>query len=485
VSQHSALIIDDEPDIRQLIAITLERMELECVLAGSFSEALEQLQKHTFHFCITDMKLPDGNGLDLIRLCQSRFSDMPVAMITAHGNMDMAVDALKAGAFDFVAKPLDIQRLRDLVRSAIQLTRVPTHLDKLPSNDALLGSSAVMKQLNAQIQKVARTQAPIFVHGESGTGKELVARLIHHQSPRNEHPFIPVNCGAVPKDLMESEFFGHRKGAFTGAQQDKEGFFRAAKGGTLFLDEVAELPLSMQAKLLRAIQEKAVLPVGEETEVAVDFRILCASHKDLGALVDQGRFRQDLFFRLDVIRINVPGLRDRPEDIPALAMHFTQKYSSEWGMPTASLSADALSALMTYTYPGNVRELENIIQRAVTLSEGDLIQASDLNLPLLNKTTASSGNSEASANHSSQSGQSNLAASATTEDLVSGNSARLPQAEQEKIDTNDLEAYLENIERNAIVQALESTRWNKTAAAEKLGLSFRALRYRCKKLSIE
>ncbi|MBU2039673.1 MAG: sigma-54 dependent transcriptional regulator [Gammaproteobacteria bacterium] len=447
MNKFAALIIDDEPDIRALIALTLKRMELDCYQAGSVSEALTLLQERPYHFCITDMKLPDGNGLDLIQLCNTRHPDMPVAMITAYGNMELAVNALKAGAFDVVAKPLDTDRLRELVKAALQLTKVPANIENLPSADGLLGQSDGMRTLKEKIFKVARTQAPVFIFGESGTGKELVARLIHHQSARMEQPFIAVNCGAIPRDLMESEFFGHAKGSFTGASSEKAGFFRAANGGTLFLDEVAELPLDMQAKLLRVIQEKAVRSVGSEFETPVDVRILCASHKDLGALVKAEEFRQDLYFRLNVIQINVPRLADRAEDIPMLIRHFIRKYSQEWGMPEIMLEDSAQQALLAYHYPGNVRELENILQRAVTLAEGDSIGLSDLSL--------------------------------------SKPISEEPDNNNPRIETNNLEAYLENIERRAITQALEATRWNKTAAAEKLGISFRALRYRCKKLEID
>ncbi|WP_419813007.1 sigma-54-dependent transcriptional regulator [Bacterioplanoides sp.] len=451
MSQYTALIIDDEPDIRDLIALTLQRMDMECYQAGSVSEALALLQQRPYHFCITDMKLPDGNGLEIIELCNAKYPDMPIAMITAFGSMDLAVNALKAGAFDLVAKPIDIVRLRELVQAALRLTKVPANLDSVPSSQGLLGNSAVMAQLKDKIRKVARTQAPVFIHGQSGTGKELVARLIHHQSVRANQPFIAVNCGAIPKDLMESEFFGHIKGAFTGASADKAGFFKAAQGGTLFLDEVAELPLDMQAKLLRVIQEKAVRAVGSEHEDAVDVRIVSASHKDLQALVDQEAFRQDLYFRLNVIQVCVPRLAERPEDIPLLTRHFIRKYAQEWGMPEVDLSPRAADALQQYSFPGNVRELENILQRAFTMAEGELISIDDLSLSEQSPSMTQSHH----------------------------NSGELT------IETNNLEAYLENIERLAITQALEATRWNKTAAAEKLGISFRALRYRCKKLAID
>ncbi|MAD46159.1 MAG: sigma-54-dependent Fis family transcriptional regulator [Oceanospirillaceae bacterium] len=450
MSKYAALIIDDEPDIRTLISMTLQRMELDCYQAANVSEALALLKERPYHFCITDMKLPDGNGLDLIGLCNAQHPDMPVAMITAYGNMELAVNALKAGAFDVVAKPLDTERLRELVKAALRLTKVPANIENIPSADGLLGDSGGMHLLKQKIYKVARTQAPVFIQGESGTGKELVARLIHHQSARMEQPFIAVNCGAIPRDLMESEFFGHNKGSFTGAHSDKAGFFRAANGGTLFLDEVAELPLEMQAKLLRAIQEQSIRAVGAEQETPVNVRILCASHKDLSDMVQKEAFRQDLYFRLNVIQIDVPRLADRKEDIPMLIRHFIRKYSQEWDMPEITLDPDAYQALLDYSFPGNVRELENILQRAVTLAEGDSITLSDLHLK------------------------------------PGGDPSPVPKETADlRIETNNLEAYLENIERTAITQALEATRWNKTAAAEKLGISFRALRYRCKKLGID
>lgn len=478
MKQYSVLIIDDEPDIRQLMAMTLGRMDLDCSQAATVSEALQLLRERPFHFCLTDMKLPDGNGMDIIQLCHSRYPDMPVAMITAYGNMEMAIEALKAGAFDVVAKPVDITRLRELANAALRLTRVPVHMESLPSSDALLGQSAPMRQLKERIQKVARTQAPVFIFGESGTGKELVARLIHHQSSRAEGPFIPVNCGAIPKDLMESEFFGHKKGAFTGASGEKEGFFRAAEGGTLFLDEVAELPLDMQAKLLRVIQEKAIRAVGSEHEMPVDVRIVSASHKNLGKMVEDEKFRQDLFFRLNVIQLEVPRLCERPDDIPHLVQHFIRKYSKEWGMPEARLEPEAMQCLLNYDYPGNVRELENILQRAVTMAEGDEITTYDLHLPGQSSrpvpVTASRAETDEDTNDDLPAGAGNAVTA------HSGNADI-----QQPIETSNLEMYLENIERSAITHALETTRWNKTAAAEKLGISFRALRYRCKKLRID
>ena len=448
--QYQALIIDDEPDIRDLIVITLERMNIGCHTAGTFSEAITMLEKQEYHFCLTDMKLPDGNGMDLVALAQKKYKRMPIAMITAFGNIETAVEALKSGAFDFVAKPIDLSRLRDVVNAALKLTEVP--LASQTNNThriRLIGQSDAMKTLNNQIEKVARTQAPVFIFGESGTGKELVAQLIHSLGVRSDKPFIPVNCGAIPKDLMESEFFGHIKGSFTGASSDKAGFFRAADGGTLFLDEVAELPLEMQAKLLRVIQEQSVRPVGSEIEFPVNVRILSASHRDLNKRVSEDLFRQDLYFRLNVIEVSTPTLAKRPDDIPELAAHFINKYAHEWQMPGINLSDEAMNALRSYPFPGNVRELENILQRAFTMCEGESISQADLHLPEISSPVPS----------------------------------ELPQSTN--MADGNLEAYIEKIERQAITEALEATRWNKTAAAEKLGISFRALRYRCKKLGID
>jgi two-component system response regulator PilR (NtrC family) len=447
---YKALIIDDEPDIRDLIQITLERMDIDCTCAADFSQAISLLEQKEFHFCLTDMKLPDGNGMDLIALAQKKYPKMPIAMITAFGNMETAVSALKAGAFDFVAKPIDLTRLREVVTAALKLTEVPLASQAAQTNKIqLIGQSKAMAQLNSHIEKVARTQAPIFIHGPSGTGKELVAQLIHSLGVRREQPFIAVNCGAIPRDLMESEFFGHMKGSFTGANSDKLGFFRAAEGGTLFLDEVAELPIEMQAKLLRVIQEQSVRPVGHEQELPINVRILSASHRDLHKRVEEDLFRQDLYFRLNVITVETPPLAKRQDDIPMLADFFIEKYAKEWQMPAAKLAPKTLQALCDYSFPGNVRELENILQRAFTMSESDEITIEDLNLP----------------NHSNK-----------TETTTTGST---------NMANGNLEAYIENIERLAINEALEATRWNKTAAAEKLGISFRALRYRCKKLNIE
>lgn len=386
MSRPLALVVDDEADILDLIRITLGRMNVSAVTALTVAEAKRQLERHRPDLCLTDLSLPDGTGLDLLHHINTHHPDLPVAMITAHGNMESAVAAMKAGAFDFVAKPVDLSALRNLVESALRLRgrATPTE-ERTDSEPPLLGDSPAMQQIRALIAKLARTQAPVFITGESGTGKELAARLIHAQGPRRDGPFVPVNCGAIPHDLVESELFGHKKGSFTGALADKEGLFQAATGGTLFLDELADLPLPAQVKLLRAIQEKCVRPVGAAREVPVDVRIISASHRDLAQEVEKGRFRQDLFYRINVIELRLPALRERPEDIRPLAAHILRKLARAAGEPTAVepwLSEEAGAALMRYAFPGNVRELENILERAVALCEGERIEVGDLYLPV-------------------------------------------------------------------------------------------------------
>ncbi len=443
--RQKALIIDDEPDIRELLEITLGRMKLDTRSARNLKEARDCLAREHYDLCLTDMRLPDGSGLELVQFIQQRYPQLPVAMITAYGSLDTAIGALKAGAFDFLTKPVDLSRLRELVNTALRL-RAP-NLEDSTVDSRLLGASPPMNMLRKQIGKLARSQAPVYISGESGSGKELVARLIHEQGPRQEHPFVPVNCGAIPSELMESEFFGHKKGSFTGAIEDKLGLFQAANGGTLFLDEVADLPLPMQVKLLRAIQEKAVRSVGGAKEVVVDVRILCATHKDLASEVAAGRFRQDLYYRLNVIELRVPPLRERREDIAQLADAMLVRLAQECGDAPAHLHPDALAKLQSYRFPGNVRELENMLERAYTLCEGEQIKASDLRL--------------SDAPSSSDTGEASLA----------------------QID--NLEDHLEEVERKLIMQALEETRWNRTAAAQRLGLSFRSMRYRLKKLGLD
>ena len=371
--RQKVLVVDDEPDIRELLEITLGRMKLETFSARNVAEALALLKRETFDLCLTDMRMPDGSGLELVQYIQQRYPQVPVAMITAYGSLDTAINALKAGAFDFLTKPVDLTRLRELVTNALLLPVPGGAIDR-----RLLGDSLPMRTLRKHITKLARSQAPVYISGESGSGKELVAHLIHDQGPRAHQPFIPINCGAIPSELMESEFFGHRKGSFSGAIEDKPGLFQAAQGGTLFLDEVADLPLAMQVKLLRAIQEKAVRSVGGQQETVVDVRILCATHKDLDAEVAAERFRQDLYYRLNVIEIRVPPLRERRDDIETLSSHMLKRLAADTGQPAAKLHPQALDALKSYRFPGNVRELENMLERAHTLCENKQIEASDL-----------------------------------------------------------------------------------------------------------
>ncbi|MFB4202266.1 Transcriptional regulatory protein GlrR [wastewater metagenome] len=446
MNRPQALIVDDEADIRDLAELTLGRMDIQARSAANLAEARRLLEREAFGLCLTDMRLPDGDGLDLVRHITSNYPHMPVAMITAYGSIDTAIQALKAGAFDFVTKPVDLSVLRQLVEHALRLSESPA--DRR-SRDILLGESSPMRAIRSTVVKVARSQAPVYICGESGTGKELIARLIHDKGPRRGEPFVPVNCGAIPAELMESEFFGHRKGSFTGASSDREGLFQAAHGGTLFLDEVADLPPHMQVKLLRAIQEKAVRPVGSSSEVPVDVRILSASHRDLDALVAAGEFRQDLFYRIHVIQVRAPSLREHPEDIPLLVDHMLRAITGETDHGF-TLSDDALRTLQCYRFPGNVRELENVLERVVALSDGSTVTATDLNLP---------------------------------EDGMMASPA-VPLT-PEPGDGFELESYLEDIERGLISRALEKSGNNKTAAAQLLGISFRALRYRLKKLDME
>ena len=452
----NVLIVDDEIDICELVEITLGRMGLCSRSANDLRTAKSLLDSEAFDLCLTDMKLPDGCGITLVEHIQKHHPQLPIAVITAHGNMESAIKALKAGAFDFVSKPVDINVLRNLINSAIKLP-TPENIPGDDTNSSLIGKSAPMQALKRKIDKLARSQAPVFIHGESGSGKERVARLIHQQGPRIDHPFIPVNCGAIPAELMESEFFGHTKGSFTGATTDKPGLFQAANGGTLFLDEVAELPLHMQVKLLRAIQEKAVRPVGTHQEIPVDVRILSASHRNLASLVRKGSFREDLYYRINVIELHVPPLRERKADIPDLADHLLKKLSTKSNgahdAPIPSLSDEALQALQNYGFPGNVRELENILERALALAENHAIEAEDLHLP------------SAPAPQSSEATQ--------PPPLIQPSPPPAPAT-----------TSLDDLEKHAIVQALEQTRWNKTAAAKMLGLTLRQLRYRLSKLDI-
>ncbi|EIC31314.1 sigma-54-dependent transcriptional regulator [Methylomicrobium album] len=443
-----ALIVDDEPDIIELLEITLHRMGVETRSAGTASGARRLLQERTFDLCLTDLKLPDGDGLELVELIQSSDAPHPVAVITAHGNMDTAITAMKKGAFDFVSKPVDLPALRQLVANALKFKDHASAKDRRMRH-TLLGESQLMRDIRSKIAKLARSQAPVHIHGESGAGKELVARLIHQQSTRSDKSFVAINCGAIPHELMESEFFGHKKGSFTGAVGDKKGLFQAADGGTLFLDEIADLPPSLQVKLLRAIQEKKIRPVGEQQEIPVDVRLLSATHRNLAEMVQNGSFRQDLFYRINVIELNVPPLRERTADVPALAEHILVRLTGQTQTHKPEISPAALDALQRYRFPGNIRELENILERALALYDGKCIGVDDLNLPV--------------------------------------GIAETHLSEESRYDPGrgSLEDYLEAIERRAILHALEENRWNKTAAAKQLGLTFRSFRYRLKKLELD
>ena len=447
----AVLIVDDEPDLCELLSITLQRMELNPRTANNLAAAQKLLKTEQFELCLTDMQLPDGDGLELVEWIQRYSPNVPVAVITAHGNMEIAVRALKLGAFDFVSKPLELAGLRKLVAAAIKLSGSYDG-DTSVLGPRLLGASAAIQHLREMIARVARSQAPIHISGESGTGKELVAKLIHESGPRRDGPFVPVNCGAIPTELMESEIFGHKRGSFTGAVSDKKGLIQSAEGGTLFLDEIADLPLHMQVKLLRVIQEKAVRVVGEQNEVGIDVRFLSATHKNLAQLVADGKFREDLFYRVNVIELRVPSLRERPEDVPELAEAILRRLGRRMKINSLVLGKDALSALEAYTFPGNVRELENILERAITLTINGEIRVSDIQLRPSPAAMTSARSADGTAN------------------APAGGA---------------LGDHLEDIERDAILKALEQTRYNKTAAAKVLGMSFRALRYRIKKLGIE
>lgn len=478
MSKQYALVIDDERDIRELLSLTLGRMDLLVETAATVAEARERLGGRRYALCFTDMRLPDGSGQEIIALIAAQYPETPVAMITAYGNVDAAVDALKAGAFDFVSKPVDINVLRRLVHTALKLSEDKL-TEKVSSSSKLIGDSAPMHELRATIAKVARSQAPVYVAGESGVGKELVARLIHELGPRSGAPFVPVNCGAIPSELMESEFFGHKKGSFTGAGADKDGLFHAAQGGTLFLDEVAELPMHMQVKLLRVIQEKAVRPIGARAEIGVDVRILSATHKNLARLVELGSFRQDLFYRINVIELRVPPLRDRREDIPQLAGRVLERLARDNGGAPARLEPGALKALLAYDFPGNVRELENVLERSVALCENNSIGIDDLRLLPRDRSAAASAESWANspgANAPEVRAEQRAAPAYAPEAADDEDAGTFP---------GDLAAAVAETERAAIMKALEATRWNRTSAAKQLGLTLRQLRYRLEKLGIE
>lgn len=435
------LLIDDEPDILELMSMTLQRQGYDSDLVSDVSSAIRQLQSDRYDACLTDLRLPDGSGIEIVKYIQRSFPSTPVAVISAHGNMETAIEALKAGAFDFISKPIELDRLRELVETAMAFN---TRQQKPDNIKQLLGTSAEIEQIRSKIDKLTRSMAPVHITGESGTGKELVAHLIHHHGPYTDKSFIAVNCSAIPTELMESEFFGHVKGSFTGAHGDKQGLFRAAEGGTLFLDEIADLPLPMQSKLLRAIQERTIRPVGSHEEIPIHCRILSATHKKLYDLVNSGSFREDLYYRVNVIELEVPPLREHREDIPLLAEKILASVVNKNHMTPKQLDDSALGHLCEYSYPGNIRELENILERAAALSD-DTITSADLALP---------------------------------------SSQPAPSAKPGLNEHQNLDDYLDDIERNLIIEALEACEYNKTRAAERLGISFRSIRYKMKKLSI-
>ena len=462
--QPLVLFVDDEEDLCTLMQMMLSRMGIETHVAYRIAQAKKMLSEHHYDVCFTDLNLPDGSGLELVEEISQQYPQLPVAVLTAYGNMDIAIAALKAGAFDFVSKPIKQTHLEQLLQKALNNPVQP----QASSEDALeqrmlIGQSAPIEQLRVTLKKIARSQAPVFITGESGTGKEVVANLVHRLSNRNEGPFIAINCGAIPSDLLESELFGHKKGSFTGATQDKQGLIQSAHGGSLFLDEIAELPLNMQVKLLRAVQEKAIRPIGSDTEIDVDFRVISASHQDLESLVQQGKFRQDLFFRIHVMDLVLPPLRERGQDILILAQHFIQKVCREWEIEVKALTTRGKEFLLAQYYPGNVRELRNIIERAITLSDDDYIDVQHLQSAPLRRSV-------------------NTPVLSIDQMLTAPSELTLAPR---KLPDEGLELYLENIEKEILLNALNITHWNRTLAAKKLGMSFRSLRYRLKKFGLD
>ncbi len=448
MAQFNCLVVDDETDIRELVVLTLERMDIRADSAGNLTEAKQLLASQSYNLCLTDMRLPDGLGLELVQHIAANYIGLPVAVITAYGSAENAVSALKAGAFDYLTKPISLKQLRPLVESALKLSS--SDVKQTQNTVDLIGKSPAMDYVRSMIAKLARSQAPVYISGESGSGKELAARLIHSNSSRRDKSFVAVNCGAIPENLMESEFFGYKKGAFTGAAQDTSGLFQAANGGTLFLDEVADLPLVMQVKLLRAIQEKKVRAVGGTTEESVDVRIISATHKNLGEMMSNSLFRQDLYYRLNVIQLKMPALRDRPEDIPELTQKLLQKLCDAQSITLPVLDENAAKLIGKLHFDGNVRELENMLERALALCDGQKICMDDLLMDQEFKFR-------------------------TNDKVIFDPSKTLEIG---------LPEYLEDIEKRAILKALAKANNNKTAAAKLLGVSFRTLRYRLTKLGL-
>lgn len=466
-TQPLVLLVDDEEDLCTLMQMSLMRMGIRTHIAHRLADAKQRLVDHHYDACLTDLNLPDGNGLELLDFISEHHPTLPVAVLTAYGNMDIAIAALKKGAFDFVSKPINQKHLEQLLQKALNKPVDYYHQNQEDTLEQkmLIGQSKPIQQLRITLQKIARSQAPVFITGESGTGKEVVANLVHRLSNRNEGPFIAINCGAIPSELMESELFGHKKGSFTGATQDKQGLIQSAHGGSLFLDEVAELPLSMQVKLLRAVQEKRIRPLGSDSEIDVDFRVISASHQDLEALVQQGKFRQDLFFRIHVMDLVLPPLRERGHDILLLAEHFIQKISAEWQISAKCLTERSKELLLVQYYPGNVRELRNIIERAMTLSDEDYIDLQHLQTAPLR--------------------QSMNVAEPTSTQMVEQTSSDGGIVIPKKLPEEGLELFIEKIEKEILLNALNLTHWNRTLAAKKLGMSFRSLRYRLKKFGLD
>ena len=464
--QPLVLLVDDEEDLCTLMQMSLLRLGIRTHIAHRLQDAKKYLADHQYDACLTDLNLPDGNGLELLDWIGHLYPALPVAVLTAYGNMEIAIAALKAGAFDFVSKPINQKHLEQLLQKALNK---PVDYSHNNPNDALehkmlIGQSIPIQHLRITLQKIARSQAPVFITGESGTGKEVVANLVHRLSNRNEGPFIAINCGAIPTELMESELFGHKKGSFTGAAQDKQGLIQSAHGGSLFLDEIAELPLAMQVKLLRAVQEKRIRPLGSDTEIDVDFRVISATHQDLEALVQQGKFRQDLYFRIHVMDLTLPPLRERSQDILLLAEHFIQKICQEWGIANKKLTERSKEFLLEQYYPGNVRELRNIMERAITLSDEERIDLQHLQSAPLRQALNSAQEMNT-----------------LTSEIIATDTLIAPR----KLPEEGLELYLEKIEKEVLLNALNLTHWNRTLAAKKLGMSFRSLRYRLKKFGLD